>query len=49
MSAARFADGLRYGIEIPSVECLRALAERAPDLVEGHGAERPPDLGVLEP
>jgi hypothetical protein len=28
---------------------LRLLAERAPDLVEGRGDERPPDLGVPEP
>jgi hypothetical protein len=28
---------------------LRLLAERAPDLVEGRGADRPPDLGVPEP
>jgi hypothetical protein len=28
---------------------LRRLAERAPDLVEGRGEERPSDLGVPEP
>jgi hypothetical protein len=28
---------------------LRLLAERAPDLVEGRGDERPPDLGIPEP
>lgn len=28
---------------------LRLLAERAPDLVEGRGADRPADLGVPEP
>jgi hypothetical protein len=28
---------------------LRLLAERAPELVEGRGAERPPDLGIPEP
>ncbi len=28
---------------------LRLLAERAPDLVEGRGADRPADLGIPEP
>ena len=28
---------------------LRLLRERAPDLVEGRGDERPPDLGIPEP
>ena len=28
---------------------LRLLAERAPDLVEGRGDDRPPDLGIPEP
>jgi hypothetical protein len=28
---------------------LRLLKEQAPDLVEGRGADRPPDLGVPEP
>jgi len=28
---------------------LRLLAEQAPDLVEGRGADRPPDLGIPEP
>jgi hypothetical protein len=28
---------------------LRLLAERAPDLVEGRGADRPSDLGIPEP
>ena len=28
---------------------LRLLEERAPELVEGRGADRPPDLGIPEP
>jgi len=28
---------------------LRLVSEQAPDLVEGRGAERPPDLGIPEP
>ena len=28
---------------------LRLLAERAPELVEGRGDDRPPDLGIPEP
>lgn len=28
---------------------LRLLTERAPELVEGRGADRPPDLGIPEP
>lgn len=28
---------------------LRLLAERAPELVEGRGADRPPDLGIPQP
>ena len=28
---------------------LRLLRELAPELVEGRGAERPPDLGIPEP
>ncbi|HJR95338.1 MAG TPA: hypothetical protein VJ807_07855 [Gaiellaceae bacterium] len=47
MSESRFADGLRYRIEIPSVEGPRVL-EAVPDLVEGRGDEKPSDLGVPE-